>query len=238
MNRRCANYDPSSVGVSGGTGGNWNEFGLMQIPYFGSGSIRPEGIGAMCGGCQSGWEVFGNAMCCYDSFGGGSGGSSGKPSPSQNLLNFLANCEGHMNNYGLYNDSRGNCTVGIGQFLHSGPCTAADSANYPNGEDPSTAMNVFAEQVNNSANDISNNVSGSLNQGQFDALVSLDFNMGLSTLETHDVWGDVQAGNYDAVPADITSLGAGGPGIPARRANEAQMFQNGVYNPGGCYAQP
>ncbi len=86
----------------------------------------------------------------------------------------------YSSGYGLYNDSRGNCTVGIGEFLHNGPCSADDSANYPNGEDPNSAMAIFAQQVGDSASDINNNVSGTLTQGQFDALVSVDFNMGFS----------------------------------------------------------
>jgi RHS repeat-associated protein len=235
--RRFPCSNPGGEGCGGdpegqntGSGFGWgNVFGLIGIPFVGPGGYFEDGG---CRGCVP--ALF--AFALWPSGPLEIGGTSGPTRPSQKLLTFLASCEGHTGDYGPYNDSRGNCTVGIGQFLHNGPCTAADIANYPNGEAAGTAMAVFGQQVNSAANDINSNVGDSLNQGEFDALVSLDFNMGLSRLQTHDVWGDVQSGNYDAVPGDITSLGAGGPGIPARRANEAQMFQSGVYNPGGCYA--
>lgn len=67
------------------------------------------------------------------------------------------------------------------------------------------------------------------------AMFSLTFNMGMGRLQTHDVWTDVNAGNMAAVPGDMRSLGAGGPGIRFRRANEANMFANGVYA-SACYA--
>jgi GH24 family phage-related lysozyme (muramidase) len=66
-------------------------------------------------------------------------------------------------------------------------------------------------------------------------MFSLTFNMGIAGLQTHDVWRDVNAGNMAAVPGDIRSLGGGGKGIPLRRANEANIFSNGVYA-NACYA--
>ncbi len=80
-NRRCANYDPSMVGVSGGAGANWNEFDLLGMPVGGSGSIRE---GNFCLGCAPSWLV----ICCVDSFDGGSGGgpdvtpTSATPTPT------------------------------------------------------------------------------------------------------------------------------------------------------------
>jgi GH24 family phage-related lysozyme (muramidase) len=62
----------------------------------------------------------------------------------------------------------------------------------------------------------------------------LVFNMGSERLQRHDVWTDIAAGDYARVPADILSLGAGGSGIKTRRANEVNMWSNGVY-PDQCY---
>ena len=56
--------------------------------------------------------------------------------------------------------------------------------------------------------------------------MDLDFNMGPSRLQSHDVWRDL-SGNRGAVPADIKSLGAGGAGIAVRRANEVSMWNGG-----------
>ena len=72
-------------------------------------------------------------------------------------------------------------TIGIGQLVHLGPCQAADSANYPNGMDQSTAETNFLQNVNAAASDIFANMpSVPVGQNQFDAMVSLDFNMGSS----------------------------------------------------------
>jgi GH24 family phage-related lysozyme (muramidase) len=80
---------------------------------------------------------------------------------------------------------------------------------------------------------VNSNVSG-LNTGQLNALIDLDFNMGPTRLQRHDVWTDVTSGNLNAVPADIMTLLAGGPGIATRRANEASMWNGGPI-PKKCY---
>jgi GH24 family phage-related lysozyme (muramidase) len=96
-------------------------------------------------------------------------------------------------------------------------------------------MDQLAADIGTAVNALNAGLAVNLSQGQFDAMVSLTFNMGMARLQTHDVWGDVNSGNMAAVPAAIMSLGAGGPGIPARRANEANMFQNGGYA-NACYS--
>jgi lysozyme len=149
---------------------------------------------------------------------------------SNGLLNFLASCEGFSGT--AYADSRGKCTIGYGHLLRLGPCTAADNALSVTQQ---AAMNQLGTDVNTAVTALNNNLTVPLSQRQFDAMVSLTFNMGMGRLQTHDVWGYVNAGNMAAVPGAIRSLGAGGPGIPARRANEANMFQNGVYA-NACYS--
>jgi GH24 family phage-related lysozyme (muramidase) len=74
-------------------------------------------------------------------------------------------------------------------------------------------MNQLSADVDTASTALSDNLSVPLTQAQFDAMVSLTFNMGMGRLQTHDVWGDVNAGNMAAVPGDIMSLGAGGPGM-------------------------
>jgi RHS repeat-associated protein len=161
---------------------------------------------------------------------------------SQELLRFLADCEGHLADYGLYNDSAKsrNCTVGIGQLVHIGPCTQADRDKYPNGMDQETAESNFAARVAVSERDVlthmpSNDVPS---QGQVDSMVSLAFNMGFGNakggLRSHDAWRSWISGNYLLVPSDIMTLKGGGPGIPFRRANEAAMFRFGEYA-SNCY---
>jgi len=117
-------------------------------------------------------------------------------------------------------------------MLHYGACTAADNAM--NMSEPA-ALAQFAIDSSSAATALNNALSVPLTQYQYDAMFSLTFNMGMGRLRTHDVWRDVNAGNMSAVPGDILSLGGGGTGIPFRRANEANMFSNGVYA-NACYA--
>ena len=158
----------------------------------------------------------------------------GAPSAATNasgaLLKFLSSCEGFSGT--AYVDSRGNCTIGYGHLLHMGSCTDDDDALSVTQQ---VAMDQFAADVSTAVTALNNNLTVPLTQSQFDAMVSLTFNMGMGRLQTHDAWGDVNAGNMGAVPGDIKSLGAGGPGMPTRRANEANMFQNGVYA-NACYS--
>jgi len=146
-------------------------------------------------------------------------------------LAFLVSCEAYRG--GAYNDSRGNCTIGYGHLLHHGPCSAQERSSLF--VDPSAAFALFTQDVHNTADLLNASLMGSVNQQQYDALLSLAFNMGAPGLQTHDVWTDVAAGNLAAAPAAIRSLSAGGAGIPFRRANEANIFSSGAY-PSSCYS--
>ncbi|MBI2683164.1 MAG: glycoside hydrolase family protein [Acidobacteriales bacterium] len=153
------------------------------------------------------------------------------------LEHFLLSCEGHKPNYGIYDDRLKNCTVGFGHLLHLGQCTQADRANYPSGMTREAALAQFRRDLSGAARQTAANLHRPYTQHQFDALVSLAFNMGMGSLRTHDVWRDITLGNLGQVPADIMSLGAGGPGMRNRRVNEARMFQTGSYAT-SCYAVP
>ena len=150
--------------------------------------------------------------------------------PSKSLYQFLASCEGYSPT--PYNDTRKNCTIGYGHLIHLGPCTSADMGTSTT--EPA-AMAQFEGDVSSSVTTLNNALSIPLSQSQFDAMLSLTFNMGMARLQTHDVWRAVKAGNMAAVPGDIRSLGGGGNGIPFRRTKEANMFASGVYA-NACYA--
>ena len=141
---------------------------------------------------------------------------------------FLKSCE----NLSLtpYPDSKNNCTVGYGHLLHQGACTTSDASITQQQADT-----LFTSDLSDAVGFVSKNFGAELNQSQFDAITSLVYNLGIAGFQTHDVYKDLVAHNYAAIPADIRSLGGGGAGIPARRSNEANTFMNGVY-PDSCYA--
>ena len=150
------------------------------------------------------------------------------------FLKYLKSCEGTSPNggYGAYNDTQNNCTTGYGHLVHLGPCSSQEVEQY-NSETQAQAFTQLQADYSVAAQWVNSNVPG-LNIGQQNALIDLDFNMGPTRLQGHDVWNDVTAGNLDAVPADIMTLLGGGPGIPTRRANEASMWNGGPI-PKKCY---
>ncbi len=156
------------------------------------------------------------------------------------MLNYLRSCEGSApgGGFGAYNDSLGNCTAGYGQLLHPHPCTAQDYAAHQ-GETQGQAEAQLEHDYDQANQFVQNNAPDST-QGQRDAFVDQAFNMGVGTpggahgMVNHEAWNDFTSGNNAAVPGDIMSLTAGGPGIRTRRANEVNMFTNGTY-PATCY---
>ena len=242
---RCAGFmkgygdcDPVATGYNTGLFGGIGSLSVLTTAYQGTqvGIVNSDGVLTGIG------YIYPN-MGMTSLLGSGLGGGGGylqnlssfrlnsASSPSKALLNFLLSCEGFSST--AYADKNGNCTIGYGHLLNLGPCTAADNALSVT---QSTAMSQFSADVNSAATMLTNNLSVPLNQGQFDAMVSLAFNMG-PRLKKHDVWRDASSGNMAAVPGDIMSLGAGGPGMPPRRANEANMFANGLYT-SVCYSVP
>lgn len=133
-----------------------------------------------------------------------------------------------------YDDSRHFCTVGWGHLIAEQSCAslAGDSrlAPYKDGIDQAAADRILALDVRSHEAIVKSRVQVPLLQQEYDALVSLVFNMGglskcprlVSKLNTKDY-----AGCCDEF-ADITNHGT--PGLVARRRAEMNMFRNGVYD--------
>lgn len=98
---------------------------------------------------------------------------SGKLSPSDNLINFIGNYEDFRDKpYKV--DGRGNWTIGYGHEILPGE-------DFSNGINEPEARKLLAKQVNEHAAAVNqwaeaNNLK--LSQQQFDALVSLRYNIG------------------------------------------------------------
>jgi GH24 family phage-related lysozyme (muramidase) len=71
---------------------------------------------------------------------------------------------------------RGNCTWGIGIKAHDGPCSKAELARAVTASD---VEREFATRVLAAERGVERNVKVELTQAQFDALVSLTFNVGV-----------------------------------------------------------
>jgi GH24 family phage-related lysozyme (muramidase) len=162
-----------------------------------------------------------------------SGGGNSTPADiaSQTGLKFIAKHEGLRQN--LYNDPAGHCTIGVGHLVHYGNCNGSESAEFRNGISEQRAYELLRSDVNVAVQAVKSFVKVPLNQQQFDALVSFTFNLGSGNLQKSDLLKRLNAGEYDAVPYELSRWVYGGgvklPGLVRRRNEEGILFRDGIY---------
>lgn len=120
-----------------------------------------------------------------------------------------------------YNDQVGHCTVGYGQLLHLGECTGEEEAVTQ--EEARARMRLFLGGLEKS---LWSKLSVSINQNQFDALMSFGYNLGPSNMRKviavlnksgKRVAGDKMLGYSNAG-------GKHNKGLAKRRAAERELF--------------
>jgi lysozyme len=144
---------------------------------------------------------------------------------------FIAQFEGFVPS--IYNDAANppNATIGFGHVVHPGAI---------NGKEPlkqvtrTKALELLAADCAKAAAAVKKHVKKPLTQAQFDALVSFTYNCGEGSLAESTLLKKVNAGEFEAVPAELakwTHAGAGTvlPGLVRRRKAEADLFARGTY---------
>lgn len=134
----------------------------------------------------------------------------------------------------LYNDKRNHCTIGWGHLVSSQRCEDIKDKSitepYEKGISQKSADELFAEDIEVHEKIVKKHVQVPMLQNEYDALVSLIFNIGrfekcpklLSKLNTKDY-----AGCCDEF-SDITN--DNDEGLAKRRMAEINMFRHNVYN--------
>lgn len=128
-----------------------------------------------------------------------------------------------------YDDGTGTLTIGYGHTsaaglprVHRGMIITAAEA------DAILASDLAAVEA-----DVNHHVTAPINQNQFDALVSFDFNTG--GLDRSSVLRDVNSGHPDKVAADLLLWDHGGgrfmQGLYNRRKAEGVLFNTPVQTP-------
>ena len=132
-----------------------------------------------------------------------------------------------------YNDVAGKATIGYGHLLHESPVSSADIVEYAHfTRDQAEAL--FDKDTTKVVNWINSHTPSSikLSQGQFDALVSFAFNLGIGRLADSTLWRKICAGDMLGAELEFARWTmAGGvkvAGLVARRAAEAAIFAEGV----------
>jgi lysozyme len=153
---------------------------------------------------------------------------------SENGLEFLLHYEGFQAS--MYEDvPGGNCTIGYGHLVHMNPCNGDSSENmWSSGISKKNALILFESDLSIFEIGVSKLVTVDINQCQFDALVSLSFNLGLKKFSETELLKQLNLGNYNAVPElfnkHIWSGGYYWEGLIKRRAAEGRIFSSCQYD--------
>lgn len=133
---------------------------------------------------------------------------------------------------------RGNCTWGIGTKEHNGPCTARELARKVTDSD---IESEFLSRLKVAESGVGRNVKVELTQAQFDALVSLTYNVGVhGSLPVFELLnaGDFEgAANYIANMTRARQMRKGKlehvilRGLVPRRREESAPFRNAATAP-------
>jgi lysozyme len=161
----------------------------------------------------------------------------GKPwQISAPLLDFLATWENGVTNgknfahqvvtngfiLKVYKDSRGLPTVGAGHLV-----VPPDKLKVGDKITEARAKNLLASDLATAESAVNRSIKVPLYQYEYDALVSLTFNVGAHGASK--LFDAVNTGKYVSIAATIENYRTGG-GNEGRRKSEAELFKSGVYD--------
>jgi lysozyme len=133
-----------------------------------------------------------------------------------------------------YNDAAMHATVGFGHLIHHGPVTAADAARYGTRAHPKLSRKeglalLRRDARAKAADPVRRLVKVPLTQAEFDALVSLTFNVGPGAFASSTVLRELNRGRrWRAGLAFLLWNQAGGRvllGLSNRRRAERRLFR-------------
>lgn len=131
-----------------------------------------------------------------------------------------------------YNDSQNHATFGVGHLLHRGPVTAADRARWGTKAKPKPrefVARVLREDLANRFEPaVRDTIKKPLKAHQFDALVSLAFNIGAGAFKRSTVARCLNQGDFDGA-ADAILMWKKPPELLSRRRRERELFLTGKY---------
>ena len=145
---------------------------------------------------------------------------------SQNGLKFIKDHEGCVLH--PYNDAAGYATIGIGRLIAKRPVNEADKKQYAVFTE-TDALNLLHTDVSQFVQGVNTLVTNKdINQNQFDAMVSLAFNVGMGNFANSSVLRFTNTKQYDKASAAFLLWNkAGGKvlaGLTKRRQDEANLY--------------
>lgn len=141
-------------------------------------------------------------------------------------INFISNFEGKR--YKMYKDAAGLPTIGIGHLIKPNEKELLTKTLTEN-----EVNELFRNDLKGFENAVNNSVKVSLNQNQYDALVSFSFNVGIGSFQGSTLLKLLNAGKYSEAAEQFQRWNkAGGKpiyGLTRRRNEEKQLFLIGDY---------
>lgn len=138
-------------------------------------------------------------------------------------LEFLRAREGDI--LRPYNDSQDNATIGVGHLIHRGPVTAADRAHWGSLTE-AESLGLLAHDLYRFEAAVAKAFAGApikATQNEFNAAVSLAFNIGAAGFAGSTVAREIHAGNRQAA-ADAFLAWDHPPELLGRRRLERALF--------------
>lgn len=144
---------------------------------------------------------------------------------SRNGLKFIMDMEGCV--IKPYNDAIGYATIGVGHLIGKRAVTSEDKAKYANFTQQN-ALDLLKVDIATYVKSINSLLIVPVNQGQFDAMVSLAFNIGIGNFTTSSVLKYTNMRMFHKAQDSFALWNkAGGKvlaGLTRRRAGEAVMY--------------
>jgi len=158
---------------------------------------------------------------------------------SQNGLDFLKGYEKEIKENGMhvaFDDDYGFCTIGYGHLI-AGKQSCSNitlPTEFANGLTDAQANSLLATDVQRISNLVKSKVTVNLYQHEFDALVSLAFNVEAAVGSESTLLRKLNAEDYEGAANEFKNWRmAGGvvaPGLVTRRSQETNIFKNNVYD--------
>lgn len=144
-------------------------------------------------------------------------------------IQFVKDWEDFKSEY--YNDSEGYCTIGYGHLIKKNKCeNITIPTEFTNGITEAKATELFKSRLVDFEKTIHNKVKVNLHQYEFDALVSLIFNIGSFT-PCPKLKSNLDNANYEATAEQFKDITNGNTsGLVKRRNAEIKMFKNNIYD--------
>jgi len=160
---------------------------------------------------------------------------------SQKGIDFLKGYESEVKKYGkhiLYNDDSGYCTIGYGHLVNGrkscSKISKTHKSKYTKGLTDKEAEDLFREDLKKREKAVNKLVKKPICQQEFDAMLSLAYNVGVKNLEISNVLKYTNMGKRDEAKKWFKSFeksnGKRLNGLVKRRKSESNMYECGVYD--------